>query len=70
VFQQAAARIEPLARLGKVDTEAQPALAQRFGIRSIPTLIVFHQGREIARMSGALPPAQLMLWVREALAKA
>ncbi|MCC2637037.1 MAG: Thioredoxin [Moraxellaceae bacterium] len=68
VFQQAAAQLEPQVRLAKVDTEAVPALAQRFGIRSIPTLVIFRQGREIARLSGALPPAQFLQWARQSLA--
>ncbi|MFZ9315628.1 MAG: thioredoxin TrxC [Burkholderiaceae bacterium] len=43
----------------KVDTEAQQALAGQFGIRSIPTLMGFVGGKEVQRVSGALPPAQL-----------
>jgi thioredoxin 2 len=67
VFEQAAAQLEPGVRLAKVDTEAEPALAQRFGIRSIPTLAIFRGGREVARVSGALPPAQFLRWVNESL---
>ena len=63
------ARLEPRLRLAKLDTEAQPELAQRFGIRSIPTLIVLQQGREIARQSGALNAAQLQQFVRGVLAQ-
>jgi len=66
-FASAAARLEPLARLVKVDTEANPALAARFGIRSIPTLAVFRGGRELARQSGALDSASLERWVRTQL---
>ena len=43
----------------KVDTEAQPTLAERFGIRSIPTIALFRNGREAARMAGARPAADL-----------
>lgn len=67
-FEAAAARIEPLARLAKLDTEAHPAVAARLGIRSIPTLIVFRGGGEIARQSGAMDAASLERWVRQALA--
>ncbi|MES2917390.1 MAG: thioredoxin TrxC [Pseudomonadota bacterium] len=67
VFQQAAAQLEPRLRLAKVDTESDPGLAQRFSIRSIPTLVIFRGGRELTRMSGALPPAQFLQWVRQAL---
>ena len=62
-FEQVAAQVEPGIRLAKVDTEAHPGIASRFGIRSIPTLIAFRGGREIARQSGALPLPQLMQWV-------
>ncbi|MCK6391198.1 MAG: thioredoxin family protein, partial [Azonexus sp.] len=44
-------------------TEAQQALATRYAIRSIPTLIVFHQGRELARHSGALDLGALKRWL-------
>jgi thioredoxin 2 len=50
---------------GKVDTETEGAIAQQFGIRSIPTLIVFRQGREIARMSGALDRGALDRWLAQ-----
>ncbi|KRE97813.1 thioredoxin [Frateuria sp. Soil773] len=68
VFAQAARDYEPRLRLAKVDTDAQPALAQRFGIRSIPTLILLRGGREIARQPGALSAAQLQQFVQAALA--
>ena len=68
VFSEAARRFEPRLRLAKVDTEAQPQLAQRFGIRSIPTLLLLRDGREIARQSGALNAAQLQQFVNSALA--
>jgi thioredoxin 2 len=53
-FEQAAAALAGNARLAKLDTEAEPAIAARFGIRSIPTLVAFRDGHEIARQSGAL----------------
>lgn len=67
VFEQAAAALEPHARFAKVDTEAVPELGQRFAISSIPTLMIFRQGREVARISGALPAAQLRQWVQQYL---
>ena len=66
VFVQAAQQFEPRLRLAKLDTEAQPQLAQRFNIRSIPTLILFRHGREIARQSGALNAAQLQQFIEMA----
>jgi thioredoxin 2 len=62
-YEQAAERVGPGIQLAKLDTEAEPEIAQRFGIRSIPTLIAFRNGREIARQSGALPLPQLMQWI-------
>ncbi len=63
IFAEAAREMEPHLRFAKLDTEAQQALAGRFGIRSIPTLIVFRNGREVARQPGLLQPAQLHQWL-------
>lgn len=63
VFEQAAKRVEPRARLIKIDTEAAPDLAARFAIRSIPTLLIMHQGKEVARLNGALPPQEFERWL-------
>ncbi len=49
----------------KINTEALPELGARFGIRSIPTMAVFAEGRELARTSGARPAAAIEAWVRE-----
>jgi thioredoxin 2 len=62
-FHKAASLLEPRMRLAKVDTEQHPAIASRFAIRSIPTLILFAGGREVARQSGALTaPEQIARW--------
>jgi thioredoxin 2 len=61
-FEAAASRLEPFLRLAKVDTEAEPALGARFAIRSIPTMILFRSGREIARQSGAMSAEQIVRW--------
>ena len=66
-FEAAAQRMEPQVRLAKVDTEAAQALAQRYAIRSIPTLLLFHHGREIARHSGAMPLSAIVQWTAQAL---
>ena len=63
-FHQAAIDLEPFARLVKVDTEAEQQLAARFNIRSIPTLAIFKNGREIARQSGALDLGSLKRWIQ------
>lgn len=64
-FEQAAARLLGRCRLAKLDSEANPPLATRLGIRSIPSLLLFRNGREVARQSGALPLPQLLAWLSE-----
>jgi thioredoxin 2 len=66
-FASAAAQLEPAVRLVKVDTEAEQALASRFGIRSIPTLILFDEGKEIARSAGAMDASGIVAWTRSRL---
>ncbi len=66
-FEQAAAQLEPRVRVAKVDTEAVPALAQRFNIRSIPTLALFRGGKEIARQPGAMGAADIVRWTQSQL---
>ncbi|EXI86252.1 MAG: Thioredoxin-2 [Candidatus Accumulibacter regalis] len=63
-FAAAARQLEPAARLAKVNTEEEQGLAARFGIRSIPTLVVFRNGREIARQAGAMDTASIVRWLR------
>ena len=67
-FEQAARQLEPRFRFAKLDTDAESAPAQRYGIRSIPTLIVFRGGREFARQSGAMDAGQLTRWLEAATA--
>jgi len=66
-FEQAAAQLEPAVRLAKVDTEAQQNLGVRFNIRSIPTLALFRDGREIARQPGAMGAADIVRWTQAQL---
>jgi thioredoxin 2 len=63
-FSEAAAELEPSARLVKVNTDAEPSLANQFNIRSIPTLALFKAGREITRQSGAIGKSDIVSWVR------
>ena len=63
-YEQAAARLAPGVRLAKLDTQAEPAIAARFGIRGIPTLIAFRHGREVARQSGAMDLTGLLGWIK------
>jgi len=63
-FEKAAGMLEPAARLVKVNTELAQGLAQRFNIRSIPTMALFRGGREIARQSGAMGAQAIATWVK------
>ena len=63
-FAQAAARYAGRLRCVKLNTEADQAIAARHGIRSIPTLAIFGNGRELDRVSGALPGPQLDDWLK------
>jgi thioredoxin 2 len=62
-YAQAAAQLEPRVRLAKLDTEAAQAIAARYNIRSIPTLILFRDGREILRQPGAMGASDIVRWV-------
>lgn len=65
VFEQAARELEPRLRLAKLNTEDQQSIAARWQIRSIPTLILFKAGKEVARLSGAVPLGQLKQWLAQ-----
>lgn len=64
-FEKAGATLIPRIRLLKLDTQAFPTLAQSFGIRSIPTLVAVHEGRELGRLSGALPLNDFLHWAEQ-----
>lgn len=66
-YHQAAQRLEPAIRLLKVDTEAVQDVAARYNIRSIPTLALFRNGREVARQPGAMDTASIIGWVQSQL---
>lgn len=63
-FEQAARQLEPQVRLAKLNTEEEGEIASNFAIRSIPTLAVFKNGREVARQAGAMQLNQLISWIR------
>lgn len=67
VFEQAAAHWSTQVLFAKVDTEAEQVLASRFAIRSIPSLVLFRQGREVDRLAGALDSAGLNRWLSSKL---
>lgn len=63
-FAQAAQTMAPGVRFAKVDTQSNPDATVRFDIRGIPLLILFHKGREVARLTGARPAADIVSFVR------
>ncbi|HUX73784.1 MAG TPA: thioredoxin TrxC [Steroidobacteraceae bacterium] len=67
-FEESARKLEPQLRFAKIDTDAAPAASAKYAIRSIPTLIAFRGGREIARESGAMDAGGLTRWLQSALA--
>jgi thioredoxin 2 len=66
-LEQAATELEPHVRVAKVNTEEEAVLGARHGIRSIPTLALFRDGREVGRRAGALPAGEIVRWVRSQL---
>jgi thioredoxin 2 len=62
-FEAAAKTAKGRALFAKVDTDAAQRVAAQFSIRSIPTLIAFKNGQEIARQSGAMSQAQILQWL-------
>lgn len=66
-FEQAAGQLEPEVRLVKVNTEEAQQLGARFGIRSIPTLMLMRDGREVARQAGAMDASGIVHWTRSQL---
>lgn len=69
-FAKAAKTMAPGVRFAKLDTEAHPAVAQRAAIRGIPALILYHRGREVARLAGARPAQDIVAFVRANVAVA
>lgn len=64
-FVQAASELAPMMRLAKINTEDEPELAAELNIRSIPTLILFKRGREVARQAGAMGLQDIIRWARQ-----
>lgn len=63
-FAQAAAQLKGRALFVKVNSDDNPRTAARYGIRSIPTLVKLQGGREVDRVSGAMPAAQVAAWAQ------
>jgi len=67
MFTQATSQLEPLARLAKINTEAEQTVGAQFNIRSIPTLVAFKKGREVTRKTGGMGAAEIISWVQSLL---
>ncbi|WP_369920897.1 thioredoxin TrxC [Marinomonas polaris] len=67
IFEQVAGEMSIQACFLKLDTEQSQTTAGGYNIRSIPTLMIFHHGKEVARLSGALPKAQFKQWLEQNL---
>lgn len=66
-FEQASARLLPRARLAKMNTEEEQTIAGQMNIRSIPTMVIFKNGREVARQSGAMSAQDIENWVSNSI---
>lgn len=64
-FEQASADLLPDARLAKLNTEEEQNIGAQMNIRSIPTMVMFKNGREVARQSGAMGAADIKSWVNK-----
>ena len=63
-FEEAAAQLAPEVRLAKLNTEVEQTISASLGIRSIPTIILFRHGKEVARQAGAMGTADIVRWIR------
>ena len=66
-FEKAALAMESRVKFAKLNTDEEQSVAQQFDIRSIPTRILFHEGQEVARHSGAMTGGDIERWVTERL---
>ncbi|SEN70781.1 thioredoxin [Gemmobacter aquatilis] len=64
-FSKAAKALAPQARLAKLNTQDHPDIAGRARIQGIPALVLYHRGREVARLAGARPAADIIAFVRQ-----
>lgn len=67
VFDQVAQQLQPKARLAKVDSDENQSLSGKYQIRGIPTLVIYKNGAEVDRRSGAMPAAELNNWIQQYL---
>ncbi len=70
IFARVAKDLEPSVRFLKVDTEAEPALATRYNIRGIPTMLLFRHGKVVAQQVGAVGEQAMKAWIQQSLSAA
>ena len=63
-YEQAASSLEPFVRLARLNTEADPLIASKYEVNSLPTMVIFRSNRELARQAGALTAEQIVTWAR------
>ncbi len=63
-YEKVAQRLEPELRVVKLNTEDSQQIAAQYNIQSIPTLVLFREGREVARKSGAMDAALIESWLK------
>ncbi|MFT7060554.1 MAG: thioredoxin 2 [Pseudorhodobacter sp.] len=68
-FAKAATQLSGRVRFAKINTQDHPQISQRAAIRGIPALILYHRGREVARLAGARPAADIIAFVQTKLPK-
>jgi len=66
VLETVAGQMDGQVKVVKLNTDQNFSLAQKFGIMAIPSMILFHKGREVNRLTGFLPQAELLSWLRQA----
>jgi thioredoxin 2 len=69
MFERAAKELEPKVRLLKLNADTAPSVSSRFGISGIPTLLLMQDGREVARISGAMDAGKIIAWTTAGLAR-
>lgn len=69
MFERAAKQLEPNVRLLKLNSDTAPSVSARLGISGIPTLLLMHDGREIARTSGAMDTKNIVAWTTAGLSR-
>jgi thioredoxin 2 len=64
-FEQASADLQPTVRLAKLNTEDENDVGAQLNIRSIPTMVIFKNGKEVARQAGAMSTADIKSWISQ-----